>query len=502
MAVGRQARAHANVVGTAALTIGGGALLGVVMLGASHAFGSIGFALPLIAGVAVLLLRWPAFVLCGSVGLAVLFENTDFGLFPTTGRLYQDLLRGVTPIDLIFVLGLIGLGLQMLRDRRPLMLPPAPIALAMTLTALAIGSGAVVGHAAGVSSTELLRALHSTAYMVLIPFVIVNLDLDRRQLGQLLAIFGGIAIVKAVLGLVVVASGRGLLVGNSTLTYYEPTANWMTMVAALVVVALLLRRARPPLWMLAGTPLLFACLILSYRRSFWIGLGLALVVIVLLGLTPLARRVILPLIVLLGVSVWLLGAVGVQSDTPIGQRLSSLQSSRIDATPDDRYRLDERANVVAAIRANPVAGLGLAVPWQATARPLPVEVNPDHTYVHFAVLFWWLKMGVVGLFAYLATIAAGLLTSWRIFRNGRDDLVRAVGLASLCSFVGLIAIETTATFTGVDLRFTFILGGQLGLLGLLARTSLQPAGAIEPPAPPRDAFAQPLAPLPAPVRSA
>jgi hypothetical protein len=40
----------------------------------------------------------------------------------------------------------------------------------------------------------------------------------------------------------------------------------------------------------------------------------------------------------------------------------------------------------------------------------------------------------------------------------------------LCALVGLAVMDTTASFTGVDQRFTVLLGVHLGLLSLVART--------------------------------
>ena len=74
--------------------------------------------------------------------------------------------------------------------------------------------------------------------------------------------------------------------GSSTLSYYEPAANWLIMVAMLAMFAAVLVRARPPVWMLLGAPLLIASLVLSYRRSFWIAAVLGLLLVLLLGTTP------------------------------------------------------------------------------------------------------------------------------------------------------------------------------------------------------------------------
>jgi hypothetical protein len=69
------------------------------------------------------------------------------------------------------------------------------------------------------------------------------------------------------------------------------------------------------------------------------------------------------------------------------------------------------------------------------------------------------------------------LLSWRTWRNNREPIFRCFGLASMCGVLGLLAIETTASFTGVDARFTVVFATQLGLLAALQRGAVtSPAG--------------------------
>lgn len=464
--------------------IGGGTLIALLItVAALRRLGETGLLVPLAVGAGIVLLRWPAAILFGTIALVVLAEGPDFGLLGASSQLYRDIVKGVSPVDLLFAYGFVALGLQLLREQRALRLPPMPLTFASAMVLLALASGVLVGRANGVGLSEGLLATHTFMYLVLLPLAIVNLRLDARRLRWLIGATAALAIVKAVLGLAVVATGRGTaVVGESALTYYAPTGNWIVMIALLGVVAALLLRARPPLWLLLAAPLLAGSLLLSYRRSFWIGATLGLAVVVVCGMRPLGRRLLLPIAVLLAIAIGSLGSIAVQSDTPLGQRLESLSSSRIDANKEDRYRIDERTNVLAEIRAAPVSGLGLQVPWSARAVSLPVESNPDHLYVHFAALYWWLKLGIVGVFAYAALITAGLLLSLRVFRRSRERLFRAFGLASLAGIVGLIAIESTATFSGVDFRFTIIYAAQLGLLALLSRLPGEPSLAAARPA--------------------
>jgi O-antigen ligase len=418
----------------------------------------------------VLLLRFPGPVLVASVGAVVLAETSDFAILPQTGHLYDDIVKGFMPLDGVLVLAVIGTALQLIQDRRPVRLPPAPLALTLTLMGLGLISGILVGREAGVGVREAMLQVHTFVFLAIAPLLAVNLVITERDVKRILGGAVALGAIKALIGLFLVASGRGVTVYDaSVLTYYEPTANWLMTVAVLGIVAAALARVRLPWWALTAGPLMLASLLLSYRRSFWIADLLGLALVVLLGLSSNGRRVLLPGVLLIAAAIWSLGGIAVQSDTPLGQRVQSLSSSQIQAKPEDRYRIDERANVVATLERAPITGLGFGVGWRATERPLPVEVNPDHQYVHFAVLYWWLKLGVLGLLAYLAFLGTGLILSFGVWRRGSDPLFRAFGLGSMCSFVGLAVIETTATFTGPDPRMTLLLGAQLALLAVLWR---------------------------------
>src|SRR5262249_9763284 len=120
-------------------------------------------------------------------------------------------------------------------------------------------------------------------------------------------------------------------------------------------------------------------------------------------------------------------------------------------------------------------GLGVLVPWRPTFQPLSVEHPEAREYVHFGLLWFWLKLGVLGALAYVALLCAAAATAWQVWRERREPLFRVFGLVSLCGIAGLVAIETTATFLGVGPRFCTLFGVQLGLLALLARTAREDA---------------------------
>jgi hypothetical protein len=193
---------------------------------------------------------------------------------------------------------------------------------------------------------------------------------------------------------------------------------------------------------------------------------------VLLGISPVGRRMLLPAGLVTALAILLLGSIDFQAQLPVVKRVESLAPSQLTTNVEDRYRLDERANVIGEVRRHPVTGIGLGIPWQATVQPLSIEHEEGRQYVHFAALWYWLKLGMLGVLAYLLFLGGFALLAWRVWRRCQEPMLRAFGLTSLCSVAGLVAIETTASFTGVDPRFTVLVSAQIGLLALLDRTAL------------------------------
>jgi hypothetical protein len=446
----------------------------LIALLAVRKLGAPGLLAPLALVLAVVLLRRPTATVVLLVALTVLCEGPTFGFLHFTSHLYDEVYKGLTPLDILVTLAVLAVGIDLIAHRRPLKVPGA-LTPGLVLLLLGMLAGAVTGHAAGVSVRSVALSENVLAYLLLIPLALDNLAPDRRHLGFALAGLVALAIAKAGFGLIEVLGRYGQSIeGSSTLTYYEPAANWLIMIALLGVFAALVMRARPPAWMLVGAPLLVASLVLSYRRSFWVAAVLGVLLVLLLGTTPVGRRLLVPAGLAVAVAILLLGSIHFQRQLPIVKRVESLTPSSLSTNAEDRYRLDERANVLGEIGRHPITGLGVKVPWEATVQPLSVEHEEGRQYVHFAALWYWLKLGILGLLAYVAFLAGAAVLAWRVWRASEEPLLRAFGLASLCGLAGLVVLETTASFTGIDPRFTVLLGAQIGLLALLDRTRRRP----------------------------
>lgn len=433
---------------------------------AERRLGGAGLFAPLLIVLALLLVRWPVAAVALAVAAPIVCEGASFGI-PAMTRLYDPVFKQLTGLDVLVALAVLAVALDLIRRRRQPRLPAA-LAFPLLITALAMAAGLAVTVGQGWGPRDALFEMHVLVSLLLLPIAVVNLDLDRDRLALLLKGAIALAMLKAAMGLIVMAAGGSVEVdGGTHLTYYEPTANWLMLLALLGTVAAIAGGMPKERWMAVGVPLLTVALLLSYRRSFWIAAALGLLLVLLLGTSRRGWRTMTPALVLVAAAIWLLGSIQFQAQTPLATRAQSLAPSSLASNAEDRYRLDERVNVIAEIGRHPVAGIGLEQGWRATERPLPVEHEEGRFYVHFALLWWWMKLGLLGAVAFVALVATSLLLSWRTWRNNREPLFRCFGLASMCAIAGLIAIETTASFTGVEDRFTVVFAAQLGLLAAL-----------------------------------
>ena len=453
----------------AAVALAAGCL--ALSLAVAARYGAPALALPLAAVATIALIQRPRVAVGLAVGVMVLVEGggDDFLGIPAV---YDPLPFGPTPAECLLAVAVLAVLIGSFSVEKPLRLP-GPLSLALALVVLAAAAGAVTGHYAGVSNADLIFAARQLCWLVIVPFLVVNVVETRSQVRGALAFGAALALTKAVVGLVGVISGVGVVVEGATITYYEPTANWLLLLGILAVVAGFMLRARPPGWVLVSLPLLVLALTLSFRRSFWIGGALAILLVVLLGARTPGRRIAVIAGLLLAAAVWTLSLQPLQADTPVAKRAASLEPTKVEENAQDRYRFDELRNVTAEIRRRPVTGLGLGGQWSAT-HPLGVEHENGRNYTHVVVFWWWMKLGILGLFAYLAVMASMLAMSWQVWRRSTDPLFSAVGLAVLCGLLALAVVETVGSFTGVDPRFTALFGAVGGLIAVMRRLALRP----------------------------
>ena len=437
-------------------------------------FGPVGALAPLALIAVALATTRPRALLAAYVAAVVLLEDDELGFLPQRGAFYDGV---PSPSDAVFALVAIATLAWLVQQRRPIRLPQ-PFTAPLLVLALALAAGAILGVTSGGDSMSIANSLRAFVPLLILPLLVVNLIDTRQHLLQAAGLAAALAGVKGIEGLLTWTTGAGRPLDGTTITYYEPAANFLLLVVVLGVVAAFLIKVTLPLWVRLALPVATLALVLSYRRNFWIAAVLGLTLLVLFSRLQEERRMLLPLVVAIAVAgtasfAWL-GPPELQG--PVAERATSLSRERITTNPYERYRLDEQQNVIAEIRQSPLVGIGLGVPWQVT-HPLPVELEGGRLYSHTVALWYWLKLGFAGLVAYVWLVLATLLTAVGVARKSRDGVVRAAGLALAAATIGMAVAETTGSFTGVSDRYSILVALVIGWLAAARRLVAEPTAA-------------------------
>jgi hypothetical protein len=446
------------------------ALVGVALL----RVGPIGLALPGLAFAGALLVVRPRVALALFLGLVIVVERGDGALLSFDG-FYAPRVAGLSLASMLLAFAAVAVALEALARRRVTLVQP-PLIAALGVIAAAVAAGAVTGYFAGVEISDAYDAILALAPLVIVPFLVAAAFDTRESLLRLLVFLALLAVGKACVGLAGVLGGLTSpdpALGDAEgarLTYYEPAVNFLCLVMVLVAAVAALRRVAMPAWFWATVPLVVASLLLSYRRSFWIAVALGLALVLVFGLSRLQRRMFVPVVILLAVGGWAMatvGGIGSRLEGDVADRARTLEPGRVVVNREDRYRLDERANVLAEVREHPISGLGIGVPWTAR-RPLPVEHEGGRQYVHAALLWFWLKFGVLGAIGYTALIATTAALALSASRRTGHAALSAVGLGAFAATLAIAVVETTATFTGPNYRFSVLMGVFVGIVSRIA----------------------------------
>lgn len=456
--------------------VAGGVALGAVVTAGAAVAGPVAAVLPVVVVVGAILLLHPTWALGVLVAVAVLLEEDEESLLPVGEQLHTNLPGlPLSPIDLL-VATLIGAVLADVVRRGAQWRLPGPLTPPLLVLALAGAGGAVVGLSGGASSHDVVAAAINLGYLVVLPFLVVNVLRGEPALRAALAFGLVLAAAKGLEGTVTWALGRGPALDDATITFLAPTPNFALLLLLLGVAALWFAGNRVPARLLLVSPFALAAFALAYRRNFWIGGAAALVVVAVVAGGRAGRARLVPwAAVVAGLLVMVLSGVVGDVRGPVVERVGSLSPAKLRASSDDRYRLDEARNVIAEIRESPVAGLGFGRPW--TARyPLPQEHPGGRDYTHVVALWFWLKTGLLGLVGYVWLMGAAIVAAFGLARATRDTGIRAAAIALGAGLVGLALAETTGAFTGVEGRFGLLLGALLGWLAA-ALQSTEPAAA-------------------------
>jgi O-antigen ligase len=452
------------VLGTGFAVVGAGALAGIAFAAGLEKAGPQGALAPLILLLCIVLLRFPEVCLGLLIAGTALAEIGAVGALPSGDRFYDQAISSLTFPDLLILFGLAGVLLRFVaQDLRPRL--PEPLTLPLIVLFLALVAGVASAAGAGVSLADLFHRSVKIGHLILIPLLAVNVLRDARALKVFAVGIAALACVKGLTGVYASLGGFGGGVEEGVASFLDPLPNLLMLTFGLGVIAALVRRVQIPAWMIAGLPLTLLALLLSYRRSFWIAAIIAIVFVVIIASRRRGRAVVAIGAVTLALGFAAAATIGASESSsqpsPIAERAQTLTPGGLGSNRGDRYRLDERANVTENIQQHPVTGIGLGVEWEVHQ---PTAEAHDRTYAHFAFLWYWLAMGILGAIAYLLLLGTSLWTARQIWRLHPDPLVQVCAIAAFGAFLALGVVELTATFTGYERRLTILLGGLLGWL--------------------------------------
>lgn len=446
-------------------------LTSVVLAQMLSRFGPVVVLLPLAGAASWYLLLHPWAALATLVTTTILFEgqtaeDAQFGI--PTDRWYQY----VGPLQSTDLLLALLAGSILLAVARPSDVDRPRIRLVggfttpVLLLAAGIAFGIVTGRAAGADPVEMANAAKPLLYLVLLPFLAVAVLVDRAQRLAMAKLVGVLVVAKSAIGLLAYAAGQSTAFGeDGGLTYLDAPVNHLAVVYLATVLALPFAKAPIPRWVLLGTPVVALCLLLSFRRSFWISvlLALALTLIVASGQRGRPWIALGAVAVVLAIWVTVVGGGAQTSDNPVVQRAQSLDPTAVEQNTGDRYRLEERRNILEELRRHPLTGIGLGVPWTARS-PLSEEHVGGRQYAHVVALYLWLKLGPLGAAGYLWLAAATVWAGVRTWLGARDAVERSVALGLAAATVGLMVVELTGSFTGISTRVTVLVAVTVGWL--------------------------------------
>jgi O-antigen ligase len=453
-------------VGTASAVAAAGAAAGLLLVAVIQAAGPLGALAPVVLVLGLLLMRFPGVALGLLLASAVLIEGSNPGIIPPVGAFYDVVGDAIlTPQDFLLLAGLGGVLLRFASERETTLRLrlPEPLTASLILLLVALVGGAATGYYADVPVGEIFHRSMTVFYVIGVPLLVVNVVRDTRALLLFAGIAAALATFKGFSGLYTALAGVGETVEEGTITYLNPVPNMIMMLFVLGVAGALVRRVTLPGWMLAGAPLALLALVLSYRRSFWIAAAFALIVVVIVASQRRGRAVIVVATIALALTLGATQLFGSSdpSGSPLIARAKTISPSGVESNRGDRYRIDERRNVIENVREHPLTGIGLGVPWTVHD---PLAEDHDRRYVHFALLWYWLAFGLLGVAAYLAVLASGLWAAVGVWRRHPNPQVQIVALACFGGIVALLVVELTATFTGVEPRASLLIGALLGWL--------------------------------------
>jgi len=376
-----------------------------------------------------------------AVLLGLYSEDPGDNLIPGKGAVWSSIVSGITPAEVLLALLVLAAVVARLSQKQSFPLwPGAPALAAAVLAATGIGS-ALVFH-------QVKDGLRGTQPSITLFLALVSGYWLASRYGSRLLLFSLVAVSALLLpqGLY-----NGFVLGR--LSYYDASPIFLLGICSILVAFKVVDLAawRLPYLVCAGL-----VIVLSLRRAIWIDIFVALAIT---GLW--SRRSGFRALLAAG-----LGVVVVLELVSPGSAFSQIEHAvRYTTGAQGRefstdYRHWETANAWINVKRHLVSGIGPDGEW-TLYNSFDGRFRPyGFSYLHNSYLLVWLRLGLLGLAAYVALF----LTSIRMLLGRRLPLESIVVGAMM---VGLAMAVYTASFLITGARWPITVGLLLGI-GLAA----------------------------------
>ena len=431
----------------------------------------------------IALLVWPRSGLYALFAGALLLEEWGIaGLSPITTQThffqnvsgYSAIPLRLSLADLLAILALLAWGLRRAVGANPSM-RFGPLGWPIFLYAGLFGFGFLVGvgRGGGWNLTAALAEFRGPLFLCITYFLTVNLIREERQVAFLFRLLVVLTAVKALQGVSNYVEMTNGPIWLDAVTAHEDVV-FFDLAVVLAIGAYMMGMRTRLAWILyLAIPLIVATELVTQRRVGFIALGAALVVLALILATLRPRRTLLvfgsaaALFLAYAVLAWDQQGLLAQ---PIRAIRGAIDPSSLNARDlaSNWWRELEQTNIAYTIRQLPLTGVGLGQEYFFQREPPALNNFIYWRYMsHDAVLWVWLKAGVLGFAALWALVAQAALTGAQLFRQLRSADLKLIALAPTM----LIVIQIL--FSSVDLGLTYsrnmiVLGVILGLTAYLS----------------------------------
>lgn len=400
-------------------------------------------------------------------------------------------LPAIQPAEVIMVVGGLLTWARAAQDagiRRP----TGPIMVAFSLYVGTLLLGAMHGLLSGGTFNLVLWEIRPQIQAFVLFLLTASLVGNRRQIQVLAIVMLLSEIVKGAVGAFrYYFTLHGNLGSAEEVLAHEDSYFLGLYLLAAAIAVMWLPRRRLLIPLLLGAPLVTMGLLANSRRAGLFALGVALAVMLVLGIRfePRLRTRLLVTAIIAGVVLVVVVASGWNSSgsgmaSQIARSVRSIFDPSLRDNSSDIYRLAENANLAFNFRSSPIIGIGFGFPF-AVVYPM-ADISQIYALwnviPHNNVLWIGMRMGTLGFVTFFCLLGMAMVQGCQILRTRRDPLLRAVVVFCLAA----LAAELVVAYTDLQLennRNMIMMGV---VLGLLARIPFLPEGGGEASQPERE----------------